>query len=168
MLRPAERAAFGGGKLLVKSVLTEMALSAITAPIYMIGNTRAVFEILTGKDAGWSTQVRDCDGLNRHDARRYYRNEMFAGAFFTIALLPRPDLLLWIWPIVLPLLLAGPIAAWTSRGDLGAKAKAAGLMVTPEERGAGRSLKPVEVARPSVARLTPAMAEMDMRVLEVA
>lgn len=169
MLRPAERAAFGGGKQLIKGMAVEMALSAATAPIYMIGNTRAVFEILTGKDAGWTAQVRDSNGLHKDDARRYYRNEMFAGLFFAIALAPRPDLLLWVWPIVLPLLLAGPIAAWTSRTDLGARARAAGLMVTPEERGLARALKPVEIARPAVVRLTPATAEADAaRVLEVA
>ena len=61
----AEREAFGGRRMLAKGLVSEMALSAITAPIYMIGNTRAVYEILTGRDAGWTAQVRDGDALSR-------------------------------------------------------------------------------------------------------
>jgi len=134
--RKHERRAFGGGKIMLKGLFAEMALSALTAPIYMIGNTRAVFEIVTGKDAGWATQNRDGDGMSRSDARIHYRNETFAGLFFLAALFGRPDLLMWVWPIVLPLLFAAPIAAWTSRRDVGLKARANGFMVTPEELAA--------------------------------
>ena len=131
--RPAERRAFGGGKMMLKSMAAEMALSALTAPIYMIGNTRAVFEILIGKDAGWHAQDRDADGLSRTDAKANYRNEFFAGLFFTVALAPRPDLLLWVWPIVVPLLFSAQIARWTSSREAGEKARRAGLLMTPEE-----------------------------------
>ncbi len=128
-----ERAAFGGRKMLVKGLLAEMAMSAMTAPIYMIGNTRAVYEIFTGRDAGWTAQVRDGEALSRADAVKSYRNEMFAGAFCFLALVLRPDLLMWVLPIIVPMLLAAPIAAWTSRLDLGRKARERGYMVTPEE-----------------------------------
>ncbi|MES2035623.1 MAG: glucans biosynthesis glucosyltransferase MdoH, partial [Pseudomonadota bacterium] len=131
--RPAERRAFGGARVMIKGMVAEMALSALTAPIYMIGNTRAVFEILLGKDAGWATQDRACDGLSRADAKVSYRNEFFAGLFFTVALAPRPDLLLWVWPIVLPLLFSAQIASWTSRREVGERARKAGLLLTPEE-----------------------------------
>lgn len=131
--RENERRAYGGGKAMLKGMAVEMALSALTAPIYMIGNTRAVFQIIIGKDAGWATQNRDGDGISRKDAGAAFRNETFAGLFFLVALLPRPDLLMWIWPIVLPLLFAAPIASWTSRREVGLRARAAGLMLTPEE-----------------------------------
>jgi|SRR5215217_1218926 len=136
--RPAERRAFGGTKVMLKSMAAEMALSALTAPIYMIGNTRAVFEILIGKDAGWHAQDRDADGLSRADAKANYRNEFFAGLFFTVALAPRPDLLLWVWPIVLPLLFSAQIARWTSSRAAGEKARLAGLLMTPEELEASK------------------------------
>ncbi|MDO8295880.1 MAG: glucans biosynthesis glucosyltransferase MdoH [Caulobacter sp.] len=141
--RPAERRAFGGVRTLLRSVAAEMALSALTAPIYMIGNTRAVFEILTGKDAGWVSQNRDADGLNLADARVAFRNEFFAGMFFLVSLAMRPDLLLWIWPIFVPMLLAPRIAAWTSSRAAGQKAFNAGLLLTPEERAA-MAARPVE------------------------
>ncbi|MFZ5669183.1 MAG: glucans biosynthesis glucosyltransferase MdoH [Pseudomonadota bacterium] len=133
MVRPEERRAFGGAAALLKGMATEMALSALTAPIYMIGNTRAVFQILLGKDAGWTAQNRDADRLSRADARANFRSEFFAGLVFTVSLALRPDLLMWIWPIVLPLLFAPRIAAWTSRREIGDRARRAGLMLTPEE-----------------------------------
>lgn len=137
--RPSERRAFGGTWTLLKGVAAEMGLSAMTAPIYMIGNTRAVFEILLGKDAGWVSQNRDADGLSLADAKLGFRNEFFAGLFFMVPLLMRPDLLAWIWPIFVPMLFAGRIAAWTSSRAAGDKARARGLLLTPEEiAGAGR------------------------------
>lgn len=141
--RPAERRAFGGARTLLKGVAAEMALSALTAPIYMIGNTRAVFEILLGKDAGWVSQNRDADGLSLAEARAGFRNEFFAGMFFLVSLAMRPDLLLWIWPIFVPMLFAGRIAAWTSSRAAGDKARAKGLLLTPEEiAAAGRVTAP--------------------------
>lgn len=142
--RPHERRAFGGTRTLLKSVAAEMALSALTAPIYMIGNTRAVFEILMGKDAGWHAQNRDADGLDIADAKVAFRNEFFAGMFFLVALAMRPDLLMWIWPIFVPMLFAPRIAAWTSSRAAGLKAFKAGLLITPEERAA----MAVEAAEP--------------------
>ncbi|HRD28343.1 MAG TPA: glucans biosynthesis glucosyltransferase MdoH [Caulobacter sp.] len=141
--RPAERRAFGGTRTLLKGVAAEMGLSALTAPIYMIGNTRAVFEILLGKDAGWVSQNRDADGLSLVDAKVAFRNEFFAGLFFLVSLAMRPDLLLWIWPIFVPMLFAGRIAAWTSSRAAGDRARASGLLLTPEEiAAAGRVAAP--------------------------
>lgn len=154
--RKAERRAFGGTVTLLKGVATEMALSAMTAPIYMIGNTRAVFEILLGKDAGWHAQNRDADGLGLADARLNFRNEFFAGLFFLVPLLGRPDLLLWILPIFAPMLFAARIAAWTSSRAAGEKAREAGLLLTPEELAA-RAPEPMgaEVVPMPVRALNP-------------
>lgn len=154
--RKAERRAFGGTSTLLKGVATEMALSAMTAPIYMIGNTRAVFEILLGKDAGWHAQNRDADGLGLADARLNFRNEFFAGLFFLVPLLGRPDLLLWILPIFAPMLFAARIAAWTSSRAAGEKAREAGLLLTPEELAA-RAPEPMgaEVVPMPVRALNP-------------
>ena len=104
----------------------------------MIENTRAVFEILLGKDAGWVSQNRDADGLCRREAKASFRNEFFAGMFFMVPLAMRPDLLIWIWPIFVPMLFAGRIAAWTSSRAAGEKARARGLLLTPEEIASAR------------------------------
>ena len=46
-------------------ILAEVLISALTAPILMLTQTRAVFEILLGRDSGWNAQARELrpDGL---------------------------------------------------------------------------------------------------------
>ena len=56
--------------------------------------------------------------------------------FFLVSLAMRPDLLLWIWPIFVPMLFAPRIAAWTSSRAAGEKARLKNLLLTPEERAA--------------------------------
>jgi len=135
MSRPAEVRAFGGAQQLVKGVASEIAVSAILAPILMVANTKAVLQILRGQDAGWQAQQRDADGLEFWDAFKSMRWQLVVGALFAVALAFRPDLSLFFAPIVLPLLAAPWIAMWTSRRRAGDAFAARGWMVIPEEDG---------------------------------
>ena len=135
MSRPAEVRAFGGQAQLVKGVVSEIAVSAILAPILMVANTKAVLQILRGQDAGWQAQQRDADGLEFWDAFKAMRWQLVVGACFVIALAFRPDLSMFFAPIVLPLLAAPWIAMWTSRRGAGDAFLARGWMVIPEEDG---------------------------------
>ncbi|MCA6230475.1 MAG: glucans biosynthesis glucosyltransferase MdoH, partial [Phenylobacterium sp.] len=56
-----------------------------------------------------------------------------AGVVFAAALLARPDLTLVFLPIVLPLLAAPAISLLGSRTTIGAAARRAGFLLTPEE-----------------------------------
>jgi len=133
--RPAEARAFGGTTQLVKGVASEIALSAILAPILMVANTKAILQILRGQDAGWQAQQRDADGLEFWDAFKSMRWQLVVGVCFVIALAFRPDLSMFFAPIVLPLLAAPWIAMWTSRRASGDAFAARGWMVIPEEDG---------------------------------
>lgn len=133
--RPAEARAFGGPAQLVKGVVSEIALSAILAPLLMVANTKAVLQILRGQDAGWQVQQRDADGLAFWDAFKSMRWQMVVGVCFVIALAFRPDLSTFFAPIVLPLLASPWIAMWTSRRASGDAFAARGWMVIPEEDG---------------------------------
>ncbi len=151
--RAEERKAFGGTWTLLKGAATEAFLSMITAPVLMASNTRVVVEVLMARDAGWSTQSRIAGHKRVSEAVREHRWELGVGIALLIALAFRPDLALWFSPILLPLLLAGPLAALISRSDIGAAAKRLGLMLTPEEIAAGagsrsrRSYAPAPVVR---------------------
>ena len=59
--------------------------------------------------------------------------EVRAGVIFAAALLARPDLTLVFLPIVLPLLAAPAISILGSRVEVGAAARRAGFLLTPEE-----------------------------------
>jgi len=129
--RPRERRAFGGARQVVKGMSLEILLSATLAPILMVANTKAVIKILCGQDAGWHAQQRDTDGISWGDAFRAMRWQMAVGLGFVAALAFRPDLGMFFVPIVGPLLLAAPIAVWTSRRATGDALARKGFLVTP-------------------------------------
>jgi len=131
--RPDEVKAFGGRLAILKSAAFETAYSAVMAPVMMVGHTRIVIEILSGKDAGWTAQVRDGETLSWPDAFRAHRWEINTGLLFASVLTLAPHLTIWFAPIILPLIASPFIAVLTSRRDLGAAAGRMGLLVTPEE-----------------------------------
>ena len=145
--RPRERRAFGGGRQVVKGMAAEILLSAALAPIFMVANTKAVIKILAGHDAGWHAQQREADGISWADAFRTMRWQMATGLVFVAGLIARPDLTAFFIPIVLPLLLAAPIAVWTSRRASGEAMARAGYLVTPSDDGSS--------ATPAVLHATP-------------
>lgn len=156
--RPAEARAFGGTTQLVKGVASEIALSAILAPILMVANTKAILQILRGQDAGWQAQQRDADGLEFWDAFKSMRWQLVVGVCFVIALAFRPDLSMFFAPIVLPLLAAPWIAVWTSRRASGDAFAARGWMVIPEEDGSV-SVAALPATRPAQEPVRRAVAQ---------
>lgn len=132
--RPKERQAFGGAEMLLKNAAIEAALSAVTAPLMMARNSRTVFECLVGRDSGWSPQRRTAGELRVREAARQHAWELGIGLTLASALLFRPDLVMVFLPIIGPLLATGPIAALLSDGAIGARAKAEGVLMTPDER----------------------------------
>ncbi|THD58503.1 glucans biosynthesis glucosyltransferase MdoH [Phenylobacterium sp.] len=150
--RPGERRAFGGAGAVLKSMGLEILLSGALAPVMMVANTRAVFLTLRGRDVGWRPQRRDADGLAWGDALKAMRWQMLAGLAFCAGLAVRPDLAVCFAPIVVPLLLAAPLAVLTSRLSLGQAAARAGYLTTPDDHG--MSATPVVFRAPT--RLTPA------------
>jgi membrane glycosyltransferase len=128
--RPGERRAFGGTAAVLKGMGIEILLSAALAPVLMVANTKAVFMTLRGRDIGWRPQQRDTVGVAWPDAFRAMTWQMIAGAGFVAALCVRPDLSVCFAPIVLPLLLAAPLAVFTSRHRA-----IADLLKTPDDLG---------------------------------
>jgi membrane glycosyltransferase len=132
----------------MKSISLEIALSAILAPILMVANTTAVMQTFRGRDVGWRPQKRNAEGLAWRDAFRAMGWQTTAGIGFTIALCFRPDLSICFAPIVLPLLLAAPLAVLTSRRSAGQAMARAGFLTTPDDHGFS--------AMPVVFRAAPA------------
>jgi membrane glycosyltransferase len=129
--RPRERRAFGGGGAVLRGMATEILLSATLAPILMVASTTAVLQTFRGRDCGWRPQRRDGAGLAWSDALRAMSWQMTAGVGFTIALCFRPDLSICFAPIILPLLLAAPLAVFTSRRAV----SGARFLATPDDHG---------------------------------
>jgi membrane glycosyltransferase len=116
-------------------------ISALIAPIMMLKQCRAVSEILLGRDAGWSAQKRDDTGMPLFETLRHYRWTTALGLVFgSVAWAVSSALLLWMLPVVAGLVLAIPVAALTGSVKIGDRLKAAGLLLTPEERAPPRLL----------------------------
>lgn len=113
-------------------VLAETILSMLMAPIFMMTQSRAVLEVLSGRDSGWKAQQRVDGRLPLASAINAYWPLMAIGAAaiivsWTVSI----ELVAWMAPVLLGLVLAGPVVWFT--------AKPAGpvlryLLSTPQER----------------------------------
>src|SRR5262249_16485933 len=103
------------------------------APVLMSMQSRAVAQILRGRDAGWHAQRRDDGSLPIAEIVRGYLGQTVLGIALAVAAyaisLP---LLWWMSPVIAGLLLAIPLAALGARPDR--RLRALGLLTIPEER----------------------------------
>ncbi|MGN6570262.1 MAG: glucans biosynthesis glucosyltransferase MdoH [Pseudolabrys sp.] len=135
LVRRRDRRGMGGAFRGLVSVVIEVLVSALIAPVMMLMQSRSVMEILLGRDAGWSAQRRDDGNFARGEFMRAYAfPTMLGAALGASAYAVSAPLLFWMSPVVAGLLLAIPIAALTARASLGRALRAAGLLLTPEER----------------------------------
>jgi len=124
------RRQFGGGLRVFVGFLLETFLSGLIAPVMMIFQSRAVGEILLGRDSGWQVQRRDDGGLPRAELiRKYTLPTLFGAAMAAIAYAVSLPLLLWMAPVIAGLLLSVPVAMLSSRQS----DPNAGLLRTPEQ-----------------------------------
>jgi membrane glycosyltransferase len=131
---PAARQACGGGWGLALSVVGEVALSALMAPIFMLMHSRAVVDVLRGRHSGWAAQQRDEGRLKFKRAwSRHWLHTALGLGWGGAALALDPVLLAWTSPVVVGLVLSIPISMATSRADAGAASRKLGLFLTPEE-----------------------------------
>jgi len=156
--RPEERRAFGGAVRLLKNAATEALLSAITAPILMARNSRTVFEVLIGRDSGWTPQRRTAEALTALEGIRQHQWELGVGLGLSSALLFRPDLCIVFAPILAPLLCTGPLSALLSDARIGAQLKKKGVLATPEELPDAASIPVREPREPAPAWGLPTAA----------
>lgn len=97
-------------------VAYETIYSMLIAPILMLTQTVGSIQIFAGIDSGWKAQKRDDGVLSFKDAMMFARWHTAIGLFAAIiAFAVSPGLLAWMAPVVLGLLLAGPVSWLTSR-----------------------------------------------------
>jgi len=141
LVHRSERRGFGGAGAAFVSVLIEIVLSGLLAPIMMLVQSGAVVGVLTGRDSGWQVQRRD-DGsvplaeLTSRFGRLTLAGLLLAAAAYTVSL----SLFWWMSPVTLGLLLAIPLAALTSRIDIGSALRRLRLLLIPEESDPPRIL----------------------------
>jgi membrane glycosyltransferase len=130
-----ERRSFGGALVALLSVLIEVLLSALIAPVMMLLQSHAVASVLLGHDTGWQVQRRDDGSIPFSELLHRYGRLTFIGLLLGgAALAVSLSLFLWMTPVTVGLLLAMPLAALTARTDIGSALRRMRLLIVPEER----------------------------------
>jgi membrane glycosyltransferase len=129
-----EQAAYGGTRQLLRSVLLETGLSILQAPVRMLAHTVFVAVALTGIKLDWRSPPREASNIGWGDAaRRFAPVGVVVGLAWAWAYTVQPVAILWLLPMVIPLLLAVPLAVFTGRAGIGQRLRADALLLTPEE-----------------------------------
>ncbi|MBD1203246.1 MAG: glucans biosynthesis glucosyltransferase MdoH [Rhodobacteraceae bacterium] len=107
---------FGGGLRALQSTLTELLFSSLTAPIFLMFQTRSVLQVLRGADGGWPAQSRGDGTLSFRDAwAASHWIVTTGGVVLVMAQWLSPELVLWLMPVALPMVLAPLLISWSSR-----------------------------------------------------
>jgi len=134
MLNGPERRACGGGFKLLLSFIVEVIISALLAPIMMVIQSGAVFQILAGRDTGWKPQRRDDGSIPFSDIVRRHLSHALLGLVTGIsAFLIATSLFAWMSPTILGLLLAIQISWASGQLSIGLWLKRRRILLTPEE-----------------------------------
>jgi membrane glycosyltransferase len=96
----------------IAGLAVETTFSAVTAPIMMVNQARAVVAPFLGRDAGWRPQARVA-GASDSDER--YRGQMMFGFFLGATIAINAGFAAWTFPVATSLIFAAPIAAALGR-----------------------------------------------------
>ncbi|HEY4366338.1 MAG TPA: glucans biosynthesis glucosyltransferase MdoH [Steroidobacteraceae bacterium] len=135
LLRSSVRRGCGGIIGLPVSVVIEIFLSALYAPVMMVIQTQHVFSILTGRDSDWGSQRRQAEVISwRESAHYHWKHTVIGIAIAIVAFLLSPRLLAWLTPTVAGLVLAIPLSKVSGSVRAGQLFARLGLLRIPEER----------------------------------
>lgn len=137
--------AYGGVIRLVCSVLFEIMLSSLLAPIRMVFHSRFVVQNLLGRTVAWRSQGREDAETGWGEAVRHHGLDTFFASAWGIALhWLNPNYFWWVTPIIGALFLSVPTSVLASRVRFGDRARKWGLFLIPEESAPPLELRDLE------------------------
>ena len=155
------RKEFGGLLNATGGVISETIFSTLHAPLLMLWHTRFVLTNLAGISVGWTTQSRNADGTDwLYAAQRHWGHTLIGAAWGWFTWQLEPGLFWWFTPVLAGMVFSIPLSVLTSRRTLGARAKQAGLFLTPEETRPPMELVSLR-SRMAIHDLTEAEYESD-------
>ncbi|MCC7079071.1 MAG: glucans biosynthesis glucosyltransferase MdoH [Burkholderiales bacterium] len=134
--------AFGGALRLTASVLFEMIVSALLAPIRMIFHTQFVTAALAGRSVQWKSPPREdvettwTEALHRHGGQTLL-GMLWVGGVYGL----NPAHVWWLLPVGGALALSIPVSVILSRASLGRRLRARGLFLIPEEASGSTEIR---------------------------
>jgi len=128
------RRGFGGAIRAFFSMLAEILISGLIAPVMMLIQSSSVTGILLGRDSGWSAQRRDDGSLPLRDVmRRYVWHTLFGLLLAFAAYEVSFSLFAWMTPVIIGLILAIPLVQWSASPRVGRALRRWKILLTPEE-----------------------------------
>lgn len=139
------RTQFGGFFGLCGSIVAEVILSTLLAPIRMLFHSKFVFLTLAGMGIGWGTQQRDDAGTTFWDALRFHGGGTVLAVIWGLVLFEVNRVFFW-WssPLIFSLLLSIPVSMISSHAEMGRLFRRLRLFVTPEETRLPREYEDIE------------------------
>ncbi|MEW6440103.1 MAG: glucans biosynthesis glucosyltransferase MdoH [bacterium] len=126
--------AFGGVLRLLLSIVLEILLSSLLAPIRMVFHSRFVVTNLLGRTVTWRASDREGKPTGWREAfRSHAADSLLASAWGGALFWLNPNYFWWVTPIVSALILSIPLSVFTSRSSAGQRARRWGLFLIPEE-----------------------------------
>jgi len=136
---------YGGGFKLAMSVLLEVVLSSLFAPIRMLFHSKFVVQNLLGRTVSWGSQTREDSETGWWEAIRHHGlDTLFATAWGASLFWLNPQYFWWVTPIICGLILSIPISVLASRVRLGNRARARRLFMIPEESAPPTELRDLD------------------------
>lgn len=128
------RERYGGIIKLLVGAMTELVFTFLLAPVVMFAATQFMAALFYGRTITWNGQRRDGYRLSLRDTARFlWPATVFGAAMIMFLLIMAPDAILWFFPLLVGLILAGPFAIVTSLPKLGTWAARSKLCGCPEE-----------------------------------
>ncbi len=129
-----EARSYGGRARLIASAALEQVAALGISAMLIVFYTRYVAALLLGQTVRWDAQPRDNRGVSWAEGWMRLRGTLAVGLGWLLLLLQTgPAMLAWCAPLVFGLVMALPMAIWSSRTALGGLARRWGLFLTPEE-----------------------------------
>ena len=136
---------YGGGAKLALSVLLEVLLSSLFAPIRMLFHSKFVVQNLLGRTVSWGSQTREDAETGWWEAIRHHGLDTVFATVWGVALFwLNPQYFWWVTPIIGGLILSIPMSVLASRVRLGDRARAWGLFTIPEESAPPTELRDLD------------------------
>lgn len=154
--------AYGGVFRLVCSVLLEILLSSLLAPIRMVFHSRFVVQNLLGRTVAWRSQGReDAETAWGEAIRHHGLDTLFASAWGSALYWLNPHYFWWVTPIIGALFLSVPTSVLASRVRFGDRARKWRLFLIPEESAPPQELRDLEENLRAAQQATPPGGEVD-------
>ncbi len=150
--------AFGGGLRVLQSVLLEILVSILLAPVRMLAHSRFVLAALANVSLRWAGQNRTEEMTWRDGLVSQWPAVAVGAVWSWFAWQLDTAFFLWSLPVALPLLMSAQTAVVLSQKALGIGLLKRQLLLIPEEQAPPPVLqraRTVRASRPEISSLTP-------------